>query len=235
MAFREIVRNPVYLQIADQLREAILAGDLPAGEPLPTERELAESFGVSRASIREALRALQAQGLVIGGGSPARTVVAAELGEPARDALVTLLRLNRIELGDLVDLRCVLETAAVRAAADRRDGESLADARRALDAMEGGRVGIAEFEEADVRFHVALARASGNEAIHLVMQVLRAATARHLLETLSGRSDPQRALRRLAREHEAILAAVEGGMGELAARLVDEHIRGFYRSSARTA
>lgn len=233
MAFREIVRSPVYIQVAEQLREAILAGELPAGEALPTERELAASFGVSRPSIREALRALQAQGLITGGGSPVRPLVARELDEPAREALVNLLRLNRIELADLVELRCVLEAAAVRKAARRRDPRLLAEARRALDDMREGRVGIEAFDEADVRFHVALARASGNEAMHLVMQALRGAAARHLLEALRTRREPQRALRRLAGQHAAILEAVESGDGEAAAALIEDHIRGFYRSSLR--
>lgn len=229
MAFREIVRSPVYVQVAEQLREAILAGELAAGEPLPTERDLAESFGVSRTSIREALRALQAQGLITGGGSPVRPVVAAELNEPAREALVNLFRLHRVRLADLVDLRCLLEAAAVRAAAEQREPELLAEARQALADMDGGRVGVEEFDEADVRFHVALARASGNEAIHLVMSALRVAAARYLLDALRSRQDPAPTLRRLARQHEAILAAVEQGDGGTAARLVEKHIRGFYR------
>jgi GntR family transcriptional repressor for pyruvate dehydrogenase complex len=234
-AFKEIVRNPVYTQVAEQLREAILAGRLRPGEPVPTERELAETFSVSRASVREALRALQAQGLITATGSPTRSLVASAVDVPAQDALENLLRLNGVRLGDLIELRCVLESAAVRAAAQRHEPELLADAQRAVDEMNGGRVTIEEFDEADVRFHVALARASGNEAIHLVMTALRGAAARHLLDALRARKDPERTLRRLAKEHEAILAAVEAGVGEVAAELVERHIRGFYRGLARAS
>jgi GntR family transcriptional regulator, transcriptional repressor for pyruvate dehydrogenase complex len=67
----ETRRLPIYLQVADRIREAIIAGTLAPGDALPTERELAESFQVSRASVREALRALQAQGLVSATGPPA--------------------------------------------------------------------------------------------------------------------------------------------------------------------
>ena len=80
--FDEVSRSPLYLQVAGSIREAIIAGDLGPGDALPTERELSESFGVSRASVREALRALQAQGLVSAGGSPARASVAEGAGEP---------------------------------------------------------------------------------------------------------------------------------------------------------
>jgi GntR family transcriptional regulator, transcriptional repressor for pyruvate dehydrogenase complex len=230
MSFQEVVRNPVHLQVADQLREAILDGRLAPGEPLPPERELSRSFGVSRASVREALRALQAEGLIAGGRAPAPAIVAEELGGPARDALVNLLRLNRVALADLVDFRCLLETGAVRRAAQRRDSEGLAEARWALDEMRDAEITIERFDEADVRFHLALVRASGNEAMRLVMLALRHAVAEYLLEALRAERDPDATLRRLTDEHAAILDAVEKGRPERAAKLVDDHIRGFYRA-----
>ena len=77
-------------------REAIIAGDLGSGDALPIERELSESFGISHASVREALRAPQAQGLVSAGGAPVRATVAEGAGGHAPDALITLLRLNGV-------------------------------------------------------------------------------------------------------------------------------------------
>ncbi len=227
MPFQEIVRSPVYLQVAEQLREAILAGRLAPGEELPTERELSHSFGVSRASVREALRALQAQGLVTRGGAPGRAVVAGEVAAPAGDVLVNLLRLNQVGLEDLVDFRSVLESAALRLAARDGDPARLEEAREALAQM-SGEMTIEAFDEADVRFHVALVRASGNEAMHLVMLALRRAVARHLLEALRAQRDRRATLGRLTREHAAILKAVEAGNADRAAALVDRHIRGFY-------
>lgn len=230
MSFKEIVRNPVHLQVAGQLREAILEGTLTPGEPLPPERELSRLFGVSRASVREALRALQAEGLITGGRAPAPSVVTEELGGPARDVLVNLLRLNRVELADLVDFRCLLETGAVRRAARREERARLEEARDALEEMRDPEITVERFDEADVRFHVSLVRASGNEAMRLVMLALRHAVARHLLAALHAQRDPAATLRRLTEEHAAILDAVEKGRPERAAKLVDEHIRGFYGS-----
>jgi GntR family transcriptional repressor for pyruvate dehydrogenase complex len=228
MAFQPIVRAPVYLQVADQLRDAILSGELAAGEALPPERDLAETFGASRASVREALRVLQAQGLISGSGTPAPAVVAEGTEPSAREALITLLRLNRVELEQLVDFRCMLESAALRRAADAPDADRLDDARRALEEMAAPDLAIEAFDEADVRFHVALVRASGNEAMHLVMAALRDAVARHLLAALRAQADPRRTLARLTAEHAAILDAVESGQAERAAGLVEAHIRGFY-------
>ncbi len=91
-------------------------------------------------------------------------------------------------------------------------------------------IGVEEFEEADVRFHVALVRASGNEAMHLVMQVLRETVARHLLDFLRAQPDTGATLARLTDEHAAILAAVERGHATRASALVSAHISGFYRA-----
>jgi GntR family transcriptional repressor for pyruvate dehydrogenase complex len=217
------------MQVADQLRAAILDGRLAGGEELPTERELAESFGASRASVREALRALQAQGLiVVGGTAPARAVVAGPHDPAARDALVALLRADRLPLEDLVEFRCLVEGAALRRAAERGDGERLAEAREALEVMRDPAISIENFDEADVAFHVSLVRASGNEAMHLVMTALRHPVARHLLDALRASDNAEETLRRLGNEHRAIFDAVTGGDGERAAELVERHIRGFY-------
>ncbi len=228
--FDGVSRNPLYLQVAESIREAIIAGTLAPGDALPTERDLSESFGVSRASVREALRALQAQGLVSSTGSPSRTVVAEGAGAHARDAMVTLLRLNGVGVDDLMEFRSQLEGGALAAAARAGDAERLAQAREALDQMRRPGIGVEEFEEADVRFHVALVRASGNEAMHLVMQVLRETVARHLLDFLRAQPDTEATLARLTDEHAAILAAVERGHATRASALVRAHISGFYRA-----
>jgi len=231
MAFTGIDRNPAYLQVADQIRSAILDGSLAAGEPLATERELCRQFGVSRTTVREALRALQAQGLVSGGGttSTVRTTVATgPTSAPLRDALRHLVQLQRVSLSDLVELRCALEGAAVARAAREGDPVRLAEARAALDEMGTRGVSAEDFDAADVRFHLALVAASGNEALHLVMLAVRESVASHLLEVLAGLRDARPTLRALHREHAAVLAAVEAGDGDRAAKLVREHIMGFY-------
>jgi GntR family transcriptional repressor for pyruvate dehydrogenase complex len=227
-AFGEVVRAPVYVQVAEQIRAAIADGRFKPGERLPSERELSETFGASRASVREALRVLQAQGMIVGAGAPSRAVVADELDRPARDALGHLLRLNGVELSDLVELRCLIETSAAAAAADDPDGEHLSEAREALEAMRDPNVTIEAYDEADVRFHVGLVRASGNEAMHLVMLALREPVARHLRDRLRAEDDPSSTLDRLTAEHAAILEEVERGDGDRASGLLERHIRGFY-------
>lgn len=221
-------RSPIYLQVAERIREAIIAGHLRPGDALPTERELAESLGVSRASVREALRALQAQGLVSASGPPARTVVVPGAAGHARDALVTLLRLNGVCVADLMSFRALLEGEAVDMAAGRRDDPWLDEAQAALTDMRRRDLTVADFDEADVRFHLALVRASGNEAMQLVMQALRGAVALHLATHLESQDDLPATLARLTAEHEAILDAVRAGDGAAAQALIRSHIKAFY-------
>jgi GntR family transcriptional regulator, transcriptional repressor for pyruvate dehydrogenase complex len=233
MAFTGIDRNPAYLQVADQIRRAILDGSLAPGEPLATEREMCRQFGVSRTTVREALRALQAQGLVSGGGTTSTvrsTVATGPTSAPLRDALQHLVQLERVSLSDLVELRCALEGAALARAATDADPARLAEAREALEIM--GRPGVSaeDFDAADVRFHVALVAASGNEALHLVMLAVRESVASHLLQALSGVRDTRSTLRALHAEHAAVLEAVEAGDGQRASELVRRHISGFYSS-----
>jgi DNA-binding FadR family transcriptional regulator len=235
MEFQEVVRRPAYVQVAEQLREAILDGRLTSGQALPAERDLCERFGVSRPTLREALRALQSQSLVVDDGptAPLRVAGAEDVSSgPLRDALVHLVRLGGVSLDDLVDLRCALESAAAGRAARRPDRPDLSAAHAAIAEMRAAGADLEAFERADVRFHVELVAASGNEALELVMLAVRDSMAAHLLDALGSLDDPRTGARRLVAEHEAILAAVEHGDAASAEPLVRDHIERFYRREA---
>src|ERR1700704_4579204 len=105
--FRPVSRTPLSLLVSRQLREAIVSGELSIGTELPTERELTEHFGVSRPTIREALRILQSQGRRSGGDpvSTARPRVSAEqTWTSASEALENAVRMGQIPLRHLVEL-----------------------------------------------------------------------------------------------------------------------------------
>ncbi|WCB94128.1 Putative L-lactate dehydrogenase operon regulatory protein [Baekduia alba] len=228
--------TPVYEQVADQLRESILSGQLPAGSALPPERELSERYGVGRTTVREALRALQATGLAVATGptSPLRVVAPEGLTTaPLRDTLVHLLRLGRLPLDDLIGLRVALEGAGAAEAATRTPRPDLTAARDQLAFMRAAGTDLAAFEVADVRFHLELVRASGNEALSIVMLAVRDTVSAALLAHLEALDDPARTLRQLIAEHEAILAAVIAGDGEAARRLSGEHLTRFYTTPGR--
>jgi DNA-binding FadR family transcriptional regulator len=229
LRFQHVARSSIYLQVADQIREAILDRSLSSGQRLPPERELAQQFGVSRATVREALRHLQAQGLLAPRGrtSPMQTggpeVAVARFCE----ALTHVVQLREVSLPDLVELRTAIETTALARAAVAPITARLDDAHTALQAM--GKRGISphEFHRADVAFHVAMVAASGNQALLLVMLAVKESIRLHLDETLQTRSFA-RLRPRIIAEHRALLEAVEQGKAESAAALLRSHLATFY-------
>lgn len=234
MQFTKLLRNPVYKQVAAHLRNAILTGELLPGTQLPTERELTESFGVSRTSVREALRSLETQGLLSSTGRTSARWISIPTGDgPLRTALSHLVSLGEIELGDLVEVRCALESAALTIASRHPRAAAIATAEVALNDMQAlDDSGTERFDAADVRFHLALVEAAGNRAIHIMMLAIRDEISRHLRGAISQLADRDTVLARLVSEHAEILRAVKDGDGPLAAQLVRDHITSFYRRAA---
>lgn len=229
MPFGEVETNPLYRQVAANIRQAILRGEVLAGDMLPTERELSETFGVSRASIREALRELEAQGLITSARTAqARKVASGERVDAVRNALANLLALQQVSLAHLVDLRCAIEGAALRLAAATPVPGCLEEAEKALGIMRTPGVGVKEYDQADIAFHTALVGASGNPGFLAVMLSTRDNMTRYLEEGLERSTQQEAVVRRLTREHDAILAAVRSGEGDQAARLSASHVRRFY-------
>ena len=236
MAFEAINRVLVWQQIADQIGSAIIDGTLAPGDELPTERELSERFGVSRASTREALRVLEAQGLIVTNDVHARTVASYGASSALHQALEQLIHLQAVTMNDLVDFRCLLEGQGVRLAAARRDKKALAEVRKALEEVvrageERGADSVDSFEAADIQFHLALISASGSEVMTIVMQALRSTVTRRLYEVLSSSPDAHETMKVFNAAHTAILAAVEKGDGEAAAEHMERHIRDAYAQS----
>ena len=155
--------------IVAQLETMILEGTLKAGERLPAERALAEQFGVSRPSLREAIQKLAAKGLLVsrhGGGN----FVAESLGSTFSDPLLHLLENNRDAQRDLLEFRHTLEGSCAYYAALRAtevDQQRLTEAFTALQDCydREGTVSRAEEGAADAQFHLAIAEASHNAVL----------------------------------------------------------------------
>jgi DNA-binding FadR family transcriptional regulator len=230
-AFEPVQRSALYVEVAGRIRQAILAGELPAGERLPPERELARKFAVSRTSLREALRHLQAQGLLASAGrtSPLQTAGPEELAGRLGEALEHVVKLQEVSVADLAELRIAIESAALERAARAPRKEQLEAARAALLVMEAEGVLWKDFREADVAFHAALVAASGNKAMSLVMQAVKGAIEKHLERTMRTR-EFEKVRKRVALEHRALLLAVERGNAKSVAGLLRAHLGEFYFS-----
>jgi len=210
----------------------LAAGRLRLGGRLPAERALAEQLGVSRASVREAVRVLEAMGVVragVGSGPEAGTVVVADPAVPLSAAVRLHLGTRALPIGDVVDARVLLETWAAAAAATHGAGTpALARAGELLRAMDEETLSADAFHRLDAEFHVALAEAAGNVLVTAVMVALREAVHSYVMTAVAALPDWAGTARRLRAEHAGILAAVRAGDPVTATESVRAHIVGFY-------
>lgn len=217
--FARIERGPLYKQVLERIQRLVSSGALVPGDQLPAERELATQLGVSRTSLRQALTALEALGMVeIRHGSGAY-LVASEPEQVATSLAVTLAEQNR-RLPDAMEARMALERFVAGLAASRRTRADLDRARRALVRMEEeiavGGLGTG----GDADFHEALWIAAHNGVLTQMLEQLDEHMARIREESLSQEQRPQRSLA----AHWLILEAVEQGDPAAAVAAMDAHL-----------
>ena len=219
MGIAPIKSTRIYQEIVRQVKAMIAEGRLKSGDQLPPERDLAEKFVVSRASVREALRALESLGLVEirpGEGTFVREVSVESLIEPL--ALVMLSQ--REALGELFEARRLIEPALAALAARRATPEDVQEMERILEAqakeVAAGRTGL----EQDAQFHSAIGAAAHNRAItriaHAVMDLLRQSREDSL--NMPGRPD------RSHNDHRRLLAAIRGRDENAARQAMIDHL-----------
>lgn len=154
---------PMSSALAEQLHRSIIGGDLSIGKSMPTERELMIKYGVSRATVREALRSLRAQDLIeVRRGRNGGSFVLGPSPEMIVRPLNQLIGGQGFRLVDLVYAREAIEPAAAAQAASYRTEEGLEELQRLTEECASAIYDQAEFETANLRWHLGLAKASGN-------------------------------------------------------------------------
>jgi GntR family transcriptional repressor for pyruvate dehydrogenase complex len=217
--FEAIRKNRVHEEVARQLEQMIL-NKLHPGDKLPAERELAEMLGVSRSSIRDAIRRLEIVGLVEprqGAGTMVREISTATLVSP----LANVIAQRRQLVSELLDFRKMLEPPlAARAATHASTGEigGMDEILRRQDRkVRAGELAVEE----DTEFHYRIALASGNsvvlKVIDVVMDLLRETRSRSL--QTAGR--PQKSLA----GHKRILSAIKRRDAPGAEAAMRQHIQ----------
>ena len=214
-----VKRSRIYEHIVDQIRALIREGRWTPGDQIPPERELAERFRVSRTSVREALRALEMQGVIEsrqGGGTFVRTADTEALVPPLAAAILR----GRRELAEVLEVRELIEPAIAALAAARATPEHTAELESLLERQrECIRLGKS-FVDEDTAFHYTLARAADNHILlrlhNVILDVLRESRQSYLHVP----DRPQMSLR----GHEAILAAVRAHDADAAHQASLAHI-----------
>jgi len=211
--------------VVEQVKSAIFSGRFSPGERLPSEREMAEQFGLSRMTIRDALRILESAGMVeIKLGAAGGAFVREPNLDPFHNSLSSMLRFKKATILELAEARKIVETATAELAAQRATAEDLEALRRAVDSAKIAREeGDPHYMPHSVDFHVALARAARNHVLNLTVNSFRTLLANVLEKLLPTPDMAERALH----DHWEIYKAVEARDGAKARRLMAEHLSYF--------
>lgn len=211
--------------VVDGLLDGIIAGRLTAGEPLPPEGDLAAQFGVSRLTMREGVKLLQAQGVIVQvPGSRHRIAPTEEwtgLEAVVRHARSAGAR-ERSSL-EMLEMRVMFETGAAELAATRRTDADLAELETLVGRMQHAHAAtdVAAFVDADLAFHDVIFRAADNRI--LVASMLPLTTM--LQETRSETSAIADIREHAIAEHLAVLAALRAGSPEASREAMVSHMR----------
>src|ERR671918_1887187 len=216
--------RPGYQQVADQLRELILEGRINAGERLPTESELTEMFGASRSTVREALRILSSQNLIVtargaGGGTFLSRPEPRYVSDILEASFGLLSDSEHLTVDHLLEARELLEVPAAGLAAVRRTEEHLAVLRSCFPEGSGD-VSRAHLFEGNLLFHISIVEATRNPVLPVITRPIFSVLRTRFLRDAA----PPAFWKRVSRDHRDILAAIEDGSEGDARAQMDRHL-----------
>lgn len=226
MELKPIKTRRIYEEIVEQIRELVTRGDLKPGDRLPSERDLVERLKVSRASIREALSALEMMGLLevrSGEGTYVRKLRSESVVAP----LAWMLTMEKGTVLELLEVRKILEVQAVGIAAENADESDLKELSEAIEDMRNDLKNLSlNGEQADLRFHYAITRATKNKILIRLMDTI-SDLMQHMLKTsrsklYEGKYTPSL----LFQEHIGIYEAVKRKDSKKARDLMLMHLKG---------
>lgn len=221
--FSAIERPPsLASRVVDELLEAITSGRLRPGAPLPTERALSEQFGVSRTVVREAIRGLQAKGVIAslpGRGAVVSEVSSTQVAETVEFYVRTASSQDLIRPTDISEVRNVLELTLTGLASERATGDDLSLIETELRAMRAART-PEEAAEHDEAFHRAIALATHNALFVTLMDAINGPFRSIRVRSLRVKGRTVSA----AVEHEAVYLALRSGDAQAARDAMTRHL-----------
>lgn len=220
--FKEIGNQRAFSQVVAQVKDAIRNGDLSVGDRLPSERELAELLHVSRVTVRDALRILEAQGLItVRVGARGGAFVTAPVGEVVSEGLTDMLTLSDLTADEVTEVRHVLEIGAVPLVCERATSEDFEEleelCRQGEEEIASGTYDMVMSAE----FHMRLIRATHNRAMVMFMEVLQDSVLSALRQ--AREAAPQMGEQGV-KEHRQIVEALKDKDIEGARTLIQAHL-----------
>lgn len=217
-------------RLSVDLERLILDGKLEPGERLPPERELAEMLGVSRVSIREALRELENRGLI--DRRPGRGTIVLKPGERASVADTVITRVGELnpELRDIMELRAIIEPPIARITASRATPRDLVQLRELVEAMEN-ETDSARYAELDRAFHQSIAQYAYNPLLALINEQI----AEQIAPSRAGRYQTSARRETSSEAHRRIYEAIAAADTDAAEHEAREHVLSVGREIARAS
>ncbi|NHU84651.1 FadR family transcriptional regulator [Kocuria sp. JC486] len=212
-------------RVLQWLENELFDGNLVLGQQLPSDRDLASVLGVHRGTMREALKILEAQGVLRLYEGSRKTILPMLVREPAASAGPALqlhMATADYPLRDIVQTRVLLETWALTNADNR--SPAMGELRTLLREMGRDDISLKEFHHLYVSFHIALVKSSDNTLVAALMSALRDSIYEYTMALVGHVPLWSKTVDRIRAEHQAIFSAVLAGDNTLAARLVEEHI-----------
>lgn len=208
--------------IVEQIRQLMRQGELKQGDRLPAERDLCEYFGVSRVTVREALRMLESSGLVeIRVGARGGAFVTTPTSDRVGDGLADLLSLSVISAANVTEVRLILELGIVPLVCERATEEDLSAldeiCDRSAQALEGGRYTV----DLSAEFHARVAQATRNPAISMLVESFRGPILMSLEEAKANAPEMGEVG---TLEHQRFVDAVRNHDPEAASSIMREHL-----------
>lgn len=221
--FDQIKNTTVYEQVIQQFKSMILKGSLKKGDKLPSERDLSEKLGVSRTSVREALKALEIIGIVEcrqGNGNFIKENFENNLFEP----LSTIFLLNKCDPLEILQLRESLETQTAYSAAKNITDEDIKDLEKILKNLDDSHDEI-ENSKLDKSFHYEIAKISGNFLIYNILQAVSSLMDYFIQGARNAILSKESRKAELSKQHNDILSALKERNSNKALESMRKHLK----------
>jgi len=223
MELQPIKTRKIYEEIVEQIKSLLAEGNLNPGEKLPSEREMADALGVSRASVREALTALEAMGVLeVRPGEG--TFVARVSDKDTIEALALIWSVERNSLAELMQVRRILEGEAAALAAQHATPQDLLNMERLLENMKATAEKREQGVDFDLYFHFAIGRATHNRVLYRLINTLDKMMHHTFLRDRQEMYASPGVAQRIINEHEAVLQAIRNRDPEAARRGMLNHL-----------
>ncbi len=210
-------RRKAYEQVAQAIREQVFSGSLEEGQRLPSEREMAEQFGVSRVVVREAIRTLELAGILrVQKGAGGGTFVSTDYDKPLSTSIGNLLAAGAVSLDNLFELRLMLEAPAAEMAVKRSTPEGLESLDEIVALAEEAHDDSQALRAANLEFHRRLVALAQNPLLSVLCETVLSI----LIKALEGRLSIETSQAVLA-YHKRIVAAIKAGRAQEARELVE--------------